>query len=114
MKITRLCGLVTLAVIAVLVLSVPAQALDHPWDGTKVTDTTSLSSTTGTGDSDNNGDNDGPGIKPAENMVDRLIGWITNIFSSGKASEKVTKSNNSEAVERRTEGKKLSLKTFCR
>jgi hypothetical protein len=113
MKITRLCGLVTLAVIAVLIFSVPAQALDHPWDGTKVADTTNLSNGMG-GDREPTGGTDGgEGIAPGQDWFSLFTGWISGIFSIEKV-ENVDRLSEPEAVEKKSEGKEEPLKKFYR
>jgi hypothetical protein len=113
MKITRLCGLVVLAVVAVLIFSVPAQALDHPWDGTKLVDTTNISSTNGSNDSNNGGSDDGGGVAPRSAWYSVFVGWITDIFSNDQADE-TNQVLDSKAVKNSTEGKEESLSKLQR
>ena len=110
MKMTRLCGLVALAFVAILIFSVPAQALDHPWDGTKLTDTTTLSSTTGTNNNPTGDENGGDGcIAPTtRKWYSVFVGWITDIIGNNEV-EKVEQSSNSKAVPKKVEGEKKSL-----
>jgi hypothetical protein len=113
MKITRLSGLVTLAVIAVLIFAVPAQALDHPWDGTKLSDTTNVSNGIGTDGEPTNGTGSGGGIAPGQDWFSMFTGWITGIFSIEKV-EKADRLSEPEAVEKKDEGRKESLLKFQR
>ncbi len=114
MKMTRLCGLVALAFVAILILSVPAQALDHPWDGTKLVDTTNISTVSGTSGTPNGDPTDGDGgYAPTQKWYNVFVGWFTGIFGNNDA-EKTEQVSDSRAVRSKDEGKKNALMKFNR
>lgn len=75
MKRTRLCGLVLLGLFLAVSLVSPLSASEHPWDGTKVTDTLLTSNGDLEQDPDNpNGDDDG-------GILSMILKWFRDRFA---------------------------------
>jgi hypothetical protein len=75
---TRLCGLVLLVLFLTVFLASPAFASEHPWDGTKVTDTLITSSgDLGQNPDVPNGDDDSNG-----GIFSLIIKWLSDRFTT--------------------------------
>jgi hypothetical protein len=97
----RLFSLVIVALFAVIFWSTPANALDHPWDGTKVTDTLSISSS-GTGDGSSGGGDDGDqGVGPRKSWFSWFGSWIEGLLGGSDEKEEIKLERESKAVEDR-------------
>jgi hypothetical protein len=73
---TRLCGLVLLALLLAVFLASPAFASEHPWDGTKVTDTLITSNgDLGQNPDDPNGDAD-------SGILNLIVKWFKDRFTA--------------------------------
>ncbi|MBD3217898.1 MAG: hypothetical protein GF310_06425 [candidate division Zixibacteria bacterium] len=99
MSLPRLCSLVIVALIAVILWSTPAGALDHPWDGTKLTDTAFVSSSGPNGDPTDGNTDDGQ-----ESVSKNWYGWFSNWLNGLFGGNDVEK-NEEEHKSRETDSK---------
>ena len=109
MKKTRLCGLVIVALIAVLVWSSPAWALDHPWDGTKVSDSLAISSTTGP---DGGESTDGEDSAPKSPWYSWFSNWINDLVGGNNEAKDAERVPENKVRESKDRGSEVSFKRF--
>jgi hypothetical protein len=112
MSLTRLCSLVIVALIAVILWSTPAGALDHPWDGTKLTDTAFVSSSGPNGDPTDGNTGDGQESAP-KSWYGWFSNWLNGLFG-GNDVEKDEKEHKSKEKESRFRGNDFTQKKFLK
>ncbi|HEQ99289.1 MAG TPA: hypothetical protein ENO22_08115 [candidate division Zixibacteria bacterium] len=98
MNKTRLCSLVIVALLAVIFWSTPASALDHPWDGTKITDTLRISSS-GTNDGSSDDDGGDQGVGPRKSWLSWFSNWIEGLLGGSDEDEEIKLERKNKAAE---------------
>jgi len=99
---TRLCVLVLLTLFLAVFLASPVFASEHPWDGTKVTDTVSTSNgDLGQDPDDPNGDDD-------SGIIGLIVKWFSDRFTNKNEISRA-KQGIKQEVKQTTNRKSMNL-----